>query len=334
MKIIIPMAGNGKKMRPHTLTIPKGLIPIAGKPIVQRLIAEIGKNSKSQIEEIVFIIGQFGKEIEKRLRKIAKDLDAKPVIYYQKRALGTAHAIYCAKDSLKGKIIVAFADTLFKAKFVLNEKDDGIIWIKKVDDQGSFGVVKINENNVVKEFIEKPEKFVSDKTIIGIYYFKDGDILKRQLKYLIDYNVMVGTEYQLTTALENMKNDGIRFITKEVNEWLDCGSKNATVYANKRILNNIKSKNLISARAKINNSVIINPSFIDDNVKIINSIVGPYISIGKNSLVENSLLKNSIIQSNSILRDININNSIIGNYVDVNGTVNEVNIGDYTSIYK
>lgn len=212
MKIIVPMAGMGKRMRPHTLTIPKPLLPIAGKPIVQRLVEDITKIANEKVEEIAYIIGEnFGEETEKNLKAIAASLGAKGTIYYQDEALGTAHAILCAAPSLNGKVIVAFADTLFKADFVLELEKDGIIWVQKIEDPRAFGVVKVDANNVITDFIEKPETFVSDFAIIGIYYFKDGAYLRNELQYLIDNNIKEKGEYQLTNALENMKKKGTKF---------------------------------------------------------------------------------------------------------------------------
>jgi glucose-1-phosphate thymidylyltransferase len=182
MKIIIPMAGMGKRMRPHTLTIPKPLIPIAGKPMVQRLTEAITTIAGLQLEEIAFIIGDFGKDVEDNLLDIAARMGAKGKIYYQKEPLGTAHAIYCAEPSLDGKIVVAFADTLFRNGFKLEENCDGVIWVSKVEDPRSFGVVRTGKNKQITDFIEKPQSFVSDLAIIGIYYFKDGAQLKHELK--------------------------------------------------------------------------------------------------------------------------------------------------------
>ena len=205
------MAGMGKRMRPHTLTVPKPLIPIAGKPIVQRLVEEISFVANEKIEEIAYIIGDFGKEVEDKLINIAKKLGAKGTIYYQNEALGTAHAIYCAEKSLSGQTIVAFADTLFKADFKITDDIEASIWVQKVEDPSAFGVVKIDKNNFISDFVEKPKEFVSDLAIIGIYYFKEAEILKAELKKLIDNKTMVNGEYQLTDALENMKNSGIKF---------------------------------------------------------------------------------------------------------------------------
>ncbi len=330
MKLIIPMAGAGKRMRPHTLTIPKPLIPIAGKPIVQRLAEEITKVSKSDIDEIAFIIGDFGEETEKKLLKIAEDLGAKGQIYYQKEALGTAHAIYCAEQSLEGKVIVAFADTLFKADFNLNEDTSSVIWTKKVDNPEAFGVVKKDASGKITDFIEKPKEFVSDEAIIGIYYFKDGKNLKEELKYLIDNKITGNNEYQLTDALENMKNKGVTFMSETVTEWLDCGNKDATVHTNQRILHHLGNK--ISEKSEQNYSIIIEPCFIDEGVIINSSVIGPYVSIGKNTKIKNSVINNSIIQSNCDIKEAVFSNSMIGNYVSINKAKDDLSIGDYNSI--
>jgi glucose-1-phosphate thymidylyltransferase len=334
MKIIVPMAGMGKRMRPHTLTIPKPLIPIAGKPIVQRLVEDITKVCNEPVEEVAFIIGpSFGKETEKRLIAVAEKLGAKGTIYYQEEALGTAHAIYCAQASLSGKVVVAFADTLFKADFKLESEKEGIIWVQKIEDPRAFGVVKVDSNNVITDFVEKPEEFVSDLAIIGIYYFKDGDYLKKEIKYLLDNNIMDKGEYQLTNALENMKKKGMKFSPGKVTEWLDCGNKDATVYTNQRVLEFIrKTEKLVSSTLKNLNSTIIEPCYIGENVTLVNSTVGPHVSIGKNGLVENSVLKNSIVQENTKIYQSNIVNSMIGSHAELSGLSADVSVGDYTVI--
>ena len=328
------MAGKGKRMRPHTLTVPKPLINVAGKPIVQRLVEDITKVCGEKVDEIAFVIGpDFGKEVEENLVKIAQSQGAKGTICYQEKALGTAHAIMCAKDSITGKTVVAFADTLFKADFVMDTNQEGVIWVQGIEDPRQFGVVKVNETGVITDFIEKPETFVSNLAIIGIYYFKDGDNLKKELQYLLDNNITEKGEFQLTNALENMKQKGIAFTPGKVTEWLDCGNKDATVYTNQRVLEfikgnaELKGKNIISE-----NSVIIEPCFIGDNVVIKNSIVGPHISIGNNSSVNNSVLKNSIIQANTKLSNTIISNSMIGEGAEVKGKALDLSMSDYTTL--
>jgi len=334
MNLIVPMAGMGKRLRPHTLTVPKPLLPIAGKTIVQRLVEDIAQVSEERIEEIAFVIGKFGDEVESQLKKIAADIGAAPKIYYQDEALGTAHAILCAKSSLVGKTIVAFADTLFQADFSLDEKQDGIIWVKKIEDPSAFGVVKLNDDNIITDFVEKPEVFVSDLAIIGIYYFKDGNYLKEELEYVIDNNIKDKGEYQLTTALENMKQKGTRFTAAPVTDWLDCGNKDATVSANQRILEIAHEKN----KGEIcGTGEIIEPCYIGNNVKFSNSVIGPFVSIGDNTVIEDSRINNSIIQANSKIQSAHLTNSMIGNYVEYLGNGKEngessVSIGDYSTI--
>jgi glucose-1-phosphate thymidylyltransferase len=330
MKIIVPMAGMGKRMRPHTLTTPKPLLPIAGKSIVQRLVEDIANACPEPVEEVVFIVGRFGNETEENLKSIATRLGAKGSIYYQDEALGTAHAIMCAKEKLSGKLVVAFADTLFKADFKIDDSKDGVIWVQKVEDPRPFGVVKVNENNEIIEFVEKPEHFVSDLAIIGIYYFKDGEYLRDELQYLLDNNIRDKGEYQLTSALENMKNKGTRFAPGQVNEWLDCGNKDSTVYTNQRILEFDRHEELLSKTHALHNSVIIQPCYIGENVKLINSVVGPHVSIGHNSVIEDSVIKNSIVQTNAKISCANIHNSMFGNFVDFKDSRSEMSIGDYS----
>ena len=332
MKIIVPMAGRGSRLRPHTLTIPKPLIPVAGKAIVQRLVEDIVKVCGQEVDEIAFVIGDFGAVVEESLVKVADGLGAKGTIYHQDEPLGTAHAILCAQESLKGNCVVAFADTLFKADFTLDNSKDGIIWVSQIDDPSAFGVVKLNEENIITDFVEKPETFVSDLAIIGIYYFKDGNNLKTELQYLLDNDIKDKGEYQLTNALENMKNKGIKFSPGEVEEWLDCGNKNATVYTNERVLEH--NGNIISASAIIENSEIIEPCFIGENAIIKNSTVGPHVAIGDNTLVENSVITKSIIQNETKIIDAKINNSMIGNKVSFNGNnmEQEISIGDFSEV--
>ncbi len=328
------MAGKGKRMRPHTLTVPKPLIAVAGKPIVQRLVEDITKVCGEKVSEIAFVIGSdFGGEVEQNLIKIAEGQGAKGSIYYQDKALGTAHAIMCAKEAIKGKTVVAFADTLFKADFVMDTNNEGVIWVQKIEDPRQFGVVKVNDKNVITDFVEKPQNFVSDLAIIGIYYFKDGDYLKKELQYLLDNNITEKGEFQLTNALENMKVKGTQFVPGKVTEWLDCGNKDSTVNTNQRCLEFDKGKSFLKGKnTSIENSIVIEPCFFGDNVKITNSIIGPHASIGANSIIDHSIIKNSILQNLTKINNANICNSMLGNGAEVKGKALDLSISDYTQI--
>jgi len=332
MKIIVPMAGRGSRLRPHTLTVPKPLIPVAGKPIVQRLVEDIAAVCKEPIEEIGFVIGDFGTEVEEHLKQVAADLGAVGKIYHQEEALGTAHAILCAKEIMEGKTIVAFADTLFRADFKLDDSKDGIIWVQKVEDPKAFGVVKLDGDNNITDFIEKPQEFVSDLAIIGIYYFNDGAYLRENLQYLIDNDIKDKGEYQITDALERMKKAGTKFAPGQVVEWLDCGNKNATVNTNQRVLEFIKEEKTVSDSATIENSTVIPPCFIGENVSIKNSVIGPHVSIGENTSINQSIISNSIIQTNTTINGLNCSNSMIGNHASINKAPEALSIGDYNEL--
>ena len=335
MKIIVPMAGRGSRLRPHTLTIPKPLIPIAGKPIVHRLVEDIAEVIGQEIDEIAFIIHEsFGKQVEKDLIAIAEKLGSKGTIYYQNEALGTAHAIMCAKESLSGNVVVAYADTLFRADFTLDTNADSVIWVKQVDDPSAFGVVQLNDKNEIVDFVEKPKDFVSDLAIIGIYYFKSGETLRSELQYLLDNNVVKGGEYQLTDGLENMKQKGLRFVPGKVDEWMDCGNKNVTVETNSRMLGFLKQdgKKLISPSVKNENSTVIEPCFIGENVVLKNSTIGPNVSLGNGTIVENTTISNSLVQTNAKIRNAKLDNAMIGNFAVFDGNFTSISIGDYSEL--
>ena len=334
MKIIVPMAGRGSRLRPHTLTIPKPLIPVGGKPIVHRLVEDIAAICSDKIEEIAFVIGDFGTEVEKELIQVAEKLGAKGSIHYQEQPLGTAHAVYCAKELLEGPVVVAFADTLFNADFKLDATVDGILWVKQIEDPSAFGVVKLNDNNDIIDFVEKPQTFVSDLAMIGIYYFKNGQDLRKEIEYLLDNEIIKSGEYQLPDALRRLTEAGNKFKPGKVDEWLDCGNKEVTVHTNQRVLEYdiAKGKNTSSQDVHSENSVIIQPCYIGKNVKLTNAIVGPHVSIGDGSNITNTIVKNTIIQSNAHISNALLQDSMIGNHTKYQGKIGDISLGDFSTI--
>ncbi|MDG3583322.1 sugar phosphate nucleotidyltransferase [Galbibacter pacificus] len=333
MKIIVPMAGRGSRLRPHTLTIPKPLIPIAGKPIVQRLVEDIAKVLDQEIEEVAFIIkDDFGPEIEAKLHEIAKNLNAKGTICYQDKPLGTGHAIMCAKESLSGPCVIAYADTLFKADFNLDQTADSVIWVKQVDQPEAYGVVKLNDEKNISGLVEKPKEFVSDLAVIGIYYFKKGEELKAELQKVLDANILHGGEYQINDGIKAMMAQGKKFVPGKVDEWMDCGNKSVTVETNGRMLQFIyeEGEDLVSESVKSENSAIIQPCYIGDNVVLKNAKIGPNVSIGNGTVIENSTIKNSLIQTNSVIKNANLDNAMIGNFARFDGKFTDISIGDYS----
>jgi glucose-1-phosphate thymidylyltransferase len=333
MKIIVPMAGRGSRLRPHTLTIPKPLIPIAGKPIVHRLVEDIAGVLNQDIDEVAFIIHEsFGKKVEEELIAIAQKLGAKGTIYYQNEALGTGHAIMCAKESLSGPAVIAYADTLIRADFDLDKTADSVIWVKQVDQPEAFGVINLNENNEIIELVEKPKEFVSDLAVIGIYYFKDVAVLKNELQLVLDNNIVHGGEYQINDGIKQMMAKGMKFVPGKVEEWMDCGNKDVTVDTNNRMLNFLHNDgiHLIDYDVKQENSTIIPPCYIGKNVVLTNATIGPNVSLGDGCHVTDSTIKNSLIQTHSHIKNAHLDNAMIGNHVSFEGKFTSISIGDYS----
>ena len=330
------MAGRGSRLRPHSLTVPKPLIPVAGQPIVHRLVKDIAKVLKQPIEEIAFVLGDpawFDDDVVSKLEDLAKSLGAKASIYRQDKPLGTGHAIMCAKPSLSGPAVIAYADTLIRAEFDLDPTADSVIWTKQVDNPEAYGVVKLNANQEIVELVEKPETFVSDQAVIGIYYFKDVAVLKGKLQEILDENVMNGGEYQINDGIKRMMADGKVFKTGTVDEWMDCGNKDITIETNQRMLGFLKAdgeEQLVADSAKLENSKIIEPCFIGENVVLKNTTIGPFVSVGNDSLIENSTVKNSLIQSHTSIKNANLDQAMIGNHVKYNGEFKAISIGDYS----
>ena len=336
MKIIVPMAGRGSRLRPHSLTVPKPLIPVAGQPIVHRLVKDIVKVVKQPVDEIAFVLGDpafFGDEVVSSLKELANSLGAKASIYRQLEPLGTGHAIMCAKESLSGPAVIAYADTLIRANFDLDQDADSVIWVKQVDKPEAFGVVKLNDNNEIIELVEKPKQFVSDLAVIGIYYFKDVGVLKEELQHVLDNNIINGGEYQINDGIKGMMSKGNVFKTGQVDEWMDCGNKPVTIETNSRMLgflNDDGDEELIAKTVKLDNSRIIEPCFIGENVILKNTIIGPNVSIGENCIIEDSTIKNSLIQTQSTIKNANLDNAMIGNNVTFDGNFTKISIGDYS----
>lgn len=327
------MAGRGSRLRPHTLTVPKPLIPVAGKPIVHRLVEDIAGVLNQDIEEVAFIIHEnFGKKVEEELLAIAQKLGAKGTIYYQNEALGTGHAIMCAKDSLSGPAVIAYADTLIRADFDLDQDADSVIWVKQVDHPEAFGVINLNDANEIIELVEKPLEFVSDLAVIGIYYFKDVAILKNELQLVLDNNIIHGGEYQINDGIKQMMAKGMKFVPGKVDEWMDCGNKDVTVETNSRMLGFLHNDgtHLVDFDVRLENSTIIPPCYIGEDVMLVNATVGPNVSLGKGCHVVNSTIKNSLVQTHAHIKNANLNNAMIGNHTSFDGNFTNISIGDYS----
>ena len=336
MNIIVPMAGRGSRLRPHTLTTPKPMLPVAGMPIVSRLVRDIVKLLNQPVTNIGYVLGDpvfFGDEIVDELQQLAKELGAKAHIFRQFKALGTGHAILCAEPLLSGPTVIAYADTLIRADFALDNSADATIWVKKVKDPEAYGVVETNDKGEIKGLVEKPQSQVSDLAVIGIYYFKEAADLKDELTAVMDEKLMRGGEYQINDGILRMIQKGKRFTTAKVSEWMDCGNPAITVETNQRMLRVLKTEGeRLEGAYTNNNSTVIPPCYIADGVEIHNSTIGPYVSIGPDTCIENSTIENSMIQSNCVLSGVKLKDAMLGNHVKYNGDFSVVSLGDYTEL--
>ncbi len=331
------MAGRGSRLRPHSLTTPKPLISIAGAPIVHQLVHEIAKVVEDPITDIGFVIGDpafFGDEIVTSLRELADDLGATPHIFRQDEPLGTGHAIMCAEPLLKGPVVLAYADTLIRAKLTLDPDADAVIWVKKVNAPEAFGVVALNAENQIIDLVEKPKEFVSDLAVIGIYYFKQIEHLKDALKKVVAKDLQRGEEYQINHGILSLMEQGAVFKPGAVDIWMDCGNPEVTLQTNTEMLE-IKQKEgaiLQDPSAEISNCTIIPPCFIGEKAIIRNSTIGPGVSIGARTQIHNCQLTNCLIQNDSHLENLNLQKAMIGNQVHYKGNPTFVSLGDYSKL--
>lgn len=327
------MAGRGSRLRPHTLTTPKPLVPIAGKPIVQRILEELSAALKEKIERVGFIIGDFGDHVPEQLKSIAQSIGAVGSVYYQEEALGPAHAISFAHELMEGKTMVVFADTLFKGHFDMELSQHGYIWVQHVEDPRSFGTVTTDQDGFINGFVEKSPEIISHDAIVGIYYFPKGEHLHQTIRRMIADDIRDKGEYQITTALQLLQSEGTKFKTAHLDEWLDCGNKDAIIHTTRRILDiNFEGKNYIAQDADVKNSVILEPCYIGPGSVINHAIVGPYVSIGDQSKIERSVVESSVIQDNTTLKHANFKNTMIGNYAVFKGNQMELSMGDYSKL--
>ena len=329
MKAIIPLAGAGTKLRPHTYTQPKALIPIAGKTILSVLIDQLQDNG---VHEFVFIIGYLGDKIQDYVANTYPDLNCHFV--QQNDRKGTAHAIWLTKDIVgTDEIFIIYGDTIcdFDMKRVL-ESPFSEIAVRRVDDPRLFGVAEIGEDDVVMRMVEKPLIPKSNMALVGIFKIKETETLYRTLDYCLENGIgTIDGEYHLTEAMQMMIDDGAIFKAFKVNNWFDCGKKETLLETN-AILLKAREGDRNPIHNAYSNSVILPPVSIAEGCRIENSIIGPNATIGENTVVRSSIVSNSIIGSFAILEEVVLKSSIIGSDAFVRGRSQSLNIGDNTDI--
>lgn len=325
------MAGRGTRVRPHSHTVPKPLLPVAGKMIVERIVETFARTLDRNIDEIVFILGpDFGQEIKDALKAMSNRQNATATFRVQEQAEGTAHAVYCAEEDLSGECIIVFADTIFDMEDKVSIEDaDSVIWLKEVDDPSRFGVA-VEKEGQITDFVEKPSEPISNLAIIGVYYFKEAEQLKKEIEYLLENNVRGhGGEFQLTDALDRLLKDDKLFRKATVDEWLDCGTLPSWLETSGTIVE--KEYEEID-RDRFPSTKIIPPVYIGDDVTLENCIIGPNASIAEGSELKKCTVKNSLIQEHAWLEDCTIEDSTIGRHTELKGVDREVHLGDHSKV--
>lgn len=321
MRVIIPAAGIGKRLRPHTHTVPKVLLRLAGKPILGHIMDLLENIS---VSELVFVVGYKADKVREYIENEYSRYNLRFV--YQKKREGLGHAIYSTGKTDEDTLII-LGDTLFRAdlKSILQQRGN-MIGVKQVDDPRRFGVVELDSDGNIKKLIEKPQNPSSNLAVVGIYYISDFRDLYNSLEYIIKNNIRTSGEFQLTDALEDMVKNNFKFSVFEIDQWLDCG-KRETMLETQKILLDEKTR-----KYEIPGSVIINPVSISSDAVIENSVVGPYVDVANGSKIKNTIISNSILGKNSIVENAILDYSIIGdNAVYITKSQN-VNIGDSSEV--
>lgn len=327
MKALIPVAGVGTRLRPHTYTQPKPLIPVAGKPIIGFIIEDL---LSVGVRDFVFVIGYLGEKIQQYIEENYPDIQKSFV--QQSIRMGSGHAIWLAKEEIKdtNELLIVYGDTIFDVnwKRFLNTPQSCLA-IKKVDDPRDFGVAEVRRG-MVKSVEEKPQIPLSNKALVGLYKIKEVQQLIEALDNIVLNDIRNQNEYQLTQTIMTMIENGVKFKAFEVNNWLDCGKKDILLETNAMLLKKMNASNHM--RSVSDNSVIIPPVYIGNGCTITNSIIGPNVSIGDGASIESSIVKDSIIGSYAFINEVVLNSSVIGNDTTIKGLSQSLNIGDDTEI--
>lgn len=322
MKAIIPVAGVGTRLRPHTFSQPKVLLNVAGKPIIGHIMDKL---AASGIDEAIVIVGYLGDMVESYLRQ---NYNIRFTFITQKERLGLAHAIWMCKEHIADNepVFIILGDTIFDVELsgILNSSSSAL-GVREVEDPSRFGIAITSKGKIVK-LVEKPNEPIGNLAIVGLYYIKNSDPLFSCLDRLISENIRTKGEYQLTDALQMMLENGEAITTFPVNNWYDCGKPETLLSTNEILLKEH------SSNSSIRGCIINEPVFVSKSAKINNAIIGPNTTIGDNAFIEDAIIKNSIIGNSSRVQHVSLNKSIIGSNVDLSGDPHEANIGDFSEI--
>lgn len=331
MKLIIPMAGRGTRVRPHSHVTPKPLINIRGKNMVERIVDMFDRVLPAGLDEAVYIIGpDFGADIREQLTALSEIRGIKAHFAVQEETLGTAHAVSCANNHLEGDGIIVYADTLFDMEPGVDlEGADVIAWVKHVDDPRRFGIA-VREGDRVVALVEKPQEPISNEALIGIYYVKDLGWLRREITAFMDHGTTgPGGEYFLTDVFDRMLKEGAVFKTASVTQWLDAGTIPALLDTTKVILETEKEDAILG---EVENCVIHDPVYIGPEARVSDAIIGPYVSIESGAKINHAIIRESVVFQDAHVENTVLTNSIIGRHATVKNEARRLNVGDHSEI--
>lgn len=325
MQIIIPMAGYGKRMRPHTFSRPKPMLNVAGEPILKHLLDSLGS---LEISEFILIVGHLGDQIEDYVRENYK---IKSTFIEQKEMLGQSHAIWLARDHIQGPAVLVFADTLFETDLsVINTTDaDAIVFVKEVDDPRHFGVVQLGQDGRVTRFIEKPSTTENKQALVGLYYLRDSGAMLKAIEVQIAEKRMTKNEFFIADAFQIMVDNGAVFRSQPVITWLDCGKPETILETNRYLL---EHGHATTGDLSHSNVAVIAPVYIDPSAHIDHSVIGPHATISANCHVSHSIIRNSIIDTGAEVRNRILERSLVGRDAKVVGHFQTLNVGDESTL--
>lgn len=328
MKVIIPLAGYGTRLRPHTYTKPKPLINVAGKPVLGHILDKL---AELNVSEYIFVVGYLGEQISEYVQG---NYDFTAHFVEQKEMLGQSHAILLAQDYLDDEpVFIVFGDHIFETAFETVKKPptDAVIFVKEVEDPRKYGVVMLDEQDHVISFVEKAEDPPTNLAIIGLYYINSGRRLLEALRWQIeDADHITKGEYYIADALQYLVDTGMEFGIETVPQWLDCGNPHAVLEANRYLLSDGGQDN--SAALDFADAIVIPPVRIDSGTHIKNAIIGPHVTIAPGCTIENSIVKDAIVGTGSSICDALLEHSLIGDHASVAGRYRSFNVGDSSSV--
>jgi len=322
MKVVILLAGLGTRLRPHTYSKPKPLIPVAGKPVLGHILDRL---AGLDIAETIFVVGYLGEQIQQYVTQHYPHLAARYV--EQTEMKGQAHAINLAREYIDQPVLIIFGDTIWETDFtrLARVQSDGLIYVKPVEDPRRFGVALVQDGWVTR-LVEKPTTPVSNLAVVGVYYFRNWQALLQSIEQVIARDIQLKGEYFLADAMQLMLEAGARLEVETIPVWEDCGTREALLKTNRYLLNQR------SYARPIEGSVVLPPVYISDHAQIRNSIIGPYVSISDGAVIENSILRDCIVSENAHIENRVMEQSLIGKEARVRGTFQRMNVGDSSEI--